>query len=722
MLNLRSCLWAAVAGAAVISSLGAIAAGMGPGSGNAVLGQALDFVVQLRIDGSEALSAECISAEVSGGERKVPASQVRTGFEVLGADLLRVRVSTLQALDEPVISVLVHVGCQTRSTRQFVVLADPPAVASPAPAPLLAPFLTTVPAATGDGGLPGAVPPAAVRAESARVAPMPLPMTARPTQMATAAQPRKLAPAAPTVTRAALRVERRVDAKTKPPAPQPIVRTAALIVATAPTPAPEPAARLKLDPSDAVLSTSNSRAEAMAVEQAIEVVTQAVSAVRAAASAAVIAEQRIALLEKSVQQMQAESKASRELALELSSKLNQADSGGRWMLPLMMALGGLSALAAWLAWRLLAAQRPRRNDWQPAAQRELSEPGPADPAEGREPTAPIPFVTAELPSPLARTATIAGAVPAAVLASKPAAPAPPPAAPAPRPNGLAGLIASPNPAPNRDRGHPAWPPAAPAQAAVSDSFSLTQQPASSPAVFERTLPASSLADLGAARDVSIEELIDLEQQAEFFVVLGQDDSAIDLLMEHLRSTGGGSPLPYLKLLEIYHRLGDRTAFERTRTRFNQRFNAYAPEWEVGLQHGRSLDVYSGVLPRLQQVWPRPLDAMAELEALLFRKSRGDLFDLPAYREVLFLYSLARDLLDREPAVTGHVDLLLPLASGSDFSSTAPYAYTGNERRPGFDGSDLDDRPTAPVDLDLTAADKPGSIFDPFDEKSQSGRR
>ena len=43
------------------------------------------------------------------------------------------------------------------------------------------------------------------------------------------------------------------------------------------------------------------------------------------------------------------------------------------------------------------------------------------------------------------------------------------------------------------------------------------------------------------RDLSVEELIDLEQQAEFFVVLGQDEAAIDLLMGHVRNTGGISP-------------------------------------------------------------------------------------------------------------------------------------------------------------------------------------
>jgi hypothetical protein len=223
------------------------------------------------------------------------------------------------------------------------------------------------------------------------------------------------------------------------------------------------------------------------------------------------------------------------------------------------------------------------------------------------------------------------------------------------------------------------------------------------------------------RDVSIDELLDLEQQAEFFVVLGQDEAAIELLAEHLRATGGSSPLPYLKLLEIHRRRGDRSDYERTRERFNQRFNAYAPDWDVDLQSGRALGDYPGVVPRLQQVWPRPLDAMAELEALLFRKSRGDLFDLPAYREVLFLYALARDLLDREAADTGEVDLLLPLADGGEFSSTAPVPMP--EAEGGLSGSAYDTWPTGPVDLDLTLEpERPSSIFDPLEDTQPSPRR
>jgi hypothetical protein len=162
------------------------------------------------------------------------------------------------------------------------------------------------------------------------------------------------------------------------------------------------------------------------------------------------------------------------------------------------------------------------------------------------------------------------------------------------------------------------------------------------------------------RELSVEELIDLEQQAEFFIVLGQDEAAIDLLMGHVRSTGGISPLPHLKLLEIYRRRGDRNAYERIRERFNRRFNAYAPDWDSDLQQGRSLEDYPEIITRLQALWITPSRVMETLDASLFRRqAAGDTFDLPAYRELLLLYSIARDLSERESAAQG-VDLLLPI--------------------------------------------------------------
>lgn len=223
-----------------------------------------------------------------------------------------------------------------------------------------------------------------------------------------------------------------------------------------------------------------------------------------------------------------------------------------------------------------------------------------------------------------------------------------------------------------------------------------------------TLAAEPSGDGGraAALDpaLAVEELIDLEQQAEFFVVLGQDDAAIDLLMGHLRSSGGASPLPYLKLLEIYRRRGDREAGERIRERFNRRFNAYAPEWQADLQQGRTLADYPTAIARLQELWATPTQALRALEASLLRRDgASSTFDLPAYRELLFLYSVARDLAERDPQ-PANVDLLLPL--GDDAGEAAPMTRLHPTAAP------VRIDPPADVDVDITRLDDDPAIGDP----------
>ena len=151
------------------------------------------------------------------------------------------------------------------------------------------------------------------------------------------------------------------------------------------------------------------------------------------------------------------------------------------------------------------------------------------------------------------------------------------------------------------------------------------------------------------RPVSVEELLDLDQQVDFFIALGQEQSAVDLLLGHVRGTGGTNALPYIKLLEIYRVQGDEEAYERTRERFNQRFNAFAPDWGGDLASGRLLEDYPEVVQRLQRAWLQPLRAVAELDALLLRRADLEPLDLPAYREILMLHALVRDL----PAGTLH---------------------------------------------------------------------
>lgn len=206
-------------------------------------------------------------------------------------------------------------------------------------------------------------------------------------------------------------------------------------------------------------------------------------------------------------------------------------------------------------------------------------------------------------------------------------------------------------------------------------------------------PQPSLIAPEPLKAVSVEELIDLEQQAEFFIVLGQDDAAIELLEAHLGGHTQEIPWPYLKLMEIYRRLGRRADYERVQERFNSHFNGHAPTWESDMEQGRSLVDYPGVVDRLQALWAEPARAMDVLEmSLVHLGPEADAFDLPAYRELLFLYAVARDLSDRaerrHPASTE----IAPLTATQPVRSASLHAPAVEPLSVDLDLDRLDDKP------------------------------
>ena len=154
-----------------------------------------------------------------------------------------------------------------------------------------------------------------------------------------------------------------------------------------------------------------------------------------------------------------------------------------------------------------------------------------------------------------------------------------------------------------------------------------------------------MSPLAIARDVSVDELIDLDQQVEFFMVLGQEESAIDVLESYIRVSGASTPMPILKLLELYRHAGLRADYERTRMNFNLQFNAHAPLWEANPEHGHALADYPDVIERIQSLWRQPVKAMGVIERSLMRQdAESYTFDLPAYRELFLLYLVLKDLL------------------------------------------------------------------------------
>jgi hypothetical protein len=180
--------------------------------------------------------------------------------------------------------------------------------------------------------------------------------------------------------------------------------------------------------------------------------------------------------------------------------------------------------------------------------------------------------------------------------------------------------------------------------------------------------------------VATEELFDVQQQADFFISLGEDAQAIKVLSEHIDESLVPSPLAYLDLLKIYHRLDQSGAYEALRVDFNSRFNAGAPAFEQFSDEGRGLEFYERALARIQALWPEPR-VLDVIEQSIFREEHdpeAEVFDLEAYRELLLLYAMAKEMIQRRA-----VDSKLP----RDFESTKVQALKATVRRGGVSAVD-----------------------------------
>ncbi|MDL2337328.1 MAG: hypothetical protein QFE16_05755 [Pseudomonadota bacterium] len=199
---------------------------------------------------------------------------------------------------------------------------------------------------------------------------------------------------------------------------------------------------------------------------------------------------------------------------------------------------------------------------------------------------------------------------------------------------------------------------------------ITERPLPSDAPRASQVFGDTVASVGTALTVepvpasrlTADELIDLEQQAAFFVALGQDDSAVDLLNAFLRGNGGASPLPYLQLLEIHRRRGEREAHERIRERYERRFGNSLPGWADELVPATSIEDHAEVIEQIESAWADPANAMRLIESMLVDGDRpAASFDLSSFGDLQFLYLLARSLRELDVPAGATVDLLLPLS-------------------------------------------------------------
>ncbi len=189
---------------------------------------------------------------------------------------------------------------------------------------------------------------------------------------------------------------------------------------------------------------------------------------------------------------------------------------------------------------------------------------------------------------------------------------------------------------------------------------LKRRPAPSPAVHEESIPPLARRDRAKfsvsvpfiPRTVKVPEIFDLQQQVEFFSSLGQQDKAIALLRKHLVNNVKTSALVYLDLLDLYHQTGNRQDYEDLRTDFNRVFNTQISPFDSYSATGPNAAAYAAVIGRIEAAWPkrRVFDI---IDNALFREPGNpvEVLDLEAYRELLLLHAVAREIieLEAEPA-------------------------------------------------------------------------
>ena len=105
----------------------AMALGFGAVTNATRLGQPLDFTVAVKLDPDEAVDPACVNADVTAGDTHIPPAQVRARLvRSSHATDAFVRVGTTGRVREPVVTVLLSLGCPPRASHKFVSLLDPP--------------------------------------------------------------------------------------------------------------------------------------------------------------------------------------------------------------------------------------------------------------------------------------------------------------------------------------------------------------------------------------------------------------------------------------------------------------------------------------------------------------------------------------------------------------------------------------------------------------------
>lgn len=581
---------------------------LGRTRGVALIGRSLEVTVPVRLDGGEDAASLCFEAEVFHADTRVDASRVRTTV-LPGSDPqeVTVRIQSSALVDEPVVTVYLRAGCTQKVTRRYVLLADP--VSADAPSAPVPPLLPQGPVVQPLPAATVAKPPAASRATASSTAAASASAAAAPAMVAEAAPPKKARRSKP------------VPASEAAPVPSVVRRHAD---------ASSGKSRLKLDVPDLLVERDPTlrasselltpinddpqrRAEAVALWRSLNMQPQ--DLLRDA--------QRLQGLEADVKALREQTAKNQASLNDLRGQLRKAEDE-RYANGLVYGLAALLAAAlasaGYFLWRRQRDGASSSRDWWRGGGRDAAYEDELNLA------AHVPEVHSAPSRPLTEVDVDLGVDESLFesLKSRTIAPVPP--------------------------------------AVATSPISI--------------LPSGDFAPSGngtGGRAVKAEELFDVQQQADFFVSLEQYDQAIEVLKNHISDNVETSALAYLDLFKIYHTLGRREDYEQLRDDFNRVFNAQVPPFDAFSDQGRGLEAYEAALSRIEALWPS-VRALDVIEESIFRKpgsGDGDAFDLEAYRELLLLYAIAKDVVERPAEGAGDYVLSDSMQSGGDAVPSRP---------------------------------------------------
>lgn len=157
--------------------------------------------------------------------------------------------------------------------------------------------------------------------------------------------------------------------------------------------------------------------------------------------------------------------------------------------------------------------------------------------------------------------------------------------------------------------------------------------------------------LDQATTVTVDEITSVEEEAEYFMLLGRMDMAIGVLRHYIEANDDAPAHIWLNLLDILHSQGLRQEFEKLIPEISQRFNVALPSWEeanVRSHQMTGLEHFPHLFEKITSYWNRR-GCLDYLRSLTEDNRNGERagFNLEAFREILMLIGVLENKLQMD---------------------------------------------------------------------------